>query len=360
MAFLAYLSQSRQRARRTSFPPFVDAEQGLAAMTDTKRGKVAPEASGLTLTVGEILVEIMATTTGMGFLEPQALKGPFPSGAPAIFIDQVARLGGSAGIIACVGRDDFGKMNMQRLETDGADISGIAVSDRFPTGTAFVRYRPDGSRDFVYNIAESAAGKLGMTEAAERLIARTGHFHVMGTALSIGGAREIIARASTSLRARGGSFSFDPNARKELIGDSDVAARFTELVNSADILLPSGDELFIAAGVDDEAAAVSALIARGVGEIVLKRGAAGSSRYGADGVRVDCAGFAVEEVDPTGAGDCFGAAYVTCRRRGMDPETSLYYANAAGAHAVTKLGPMEGAGSLRELEKFARGTARRT
>jgi hypothetical protein len=45
------------------------------------------------LTVGEILVEIVATTKGDGFREPQPLVGPFPSGAPAIFIDQIGRLG---------------------------------------------------------------------------------------------------------------------------------------------------------------------------------------------------------------------------------------------------------------------------
>jgi hypothetical protein len=43
---------------------------------------------GKIVTIGEILVEIMATTLGHGFLEAQTLIGPFPSGAPAIFIDQ--------------------------------------------------------------------------------------------------------------------------------------------------------------------------------------------------------------------------------------------------------------------------------
>ena len=45
------------------------------------------------LTVGEILVEIMAVEPGYGFRAPIPLIGPFPSGAPAIFIDQAARLG---------------------------------------------------------------------------------------------------------------------------------------------------------------------------------------------------------------------------------------------------------------------------
>ena len=35
------------------------------------------------LTIGEVLVEIVATTRGDGFREAVPLVGPFPSGAPA-------------------------------------------------------------------------------------------------------------------------------------------------------------------------------------------------------------------------------------------------------------------------------------
>ncbi|HMK96446.1 MAG TPA: hypothetical protein VK425_02805 [Acidimicrobiales bacterium] len=50
------------------------------------------------VTLGEILVEIMAKDRGQGFRQPVQLAGPFPSGAPAIFIDQVAKLGQPCGI----------------------------------------------------------------------------------------------------------------------------------------------------------------------------------------------------------------------------------------------------------------------
>ena len=120
------------------------------------------------VTIGEILVEIMATELGDGFLEPIPLVGPFPSGAPAIFIDQVAKLGQPCGLIGCVGADDFGRLNLDRLARDGVDVSAVAVHPELPTGSAFVRYRPDGSRDFVYNIRHSAAGAIGPSAAASR------------------------------------------------------------------------------------------------------------------------------------------------------------------------------------------------
>ncbi|MBX5223207.1 tagatose kinase [Rhizobium sp. NLR8a] len=320
---------------------------------------VAPETLGPTITIGEILVEIMATTVGAGFLEPQSLTGPYPSGAPAIFIDQVARLDGAAGIIASVGNDDFGRLNVERLRRDGVDVSAIAISADWPTGSAFVRYRQDGARDFVFNIARSAAGQIALTPAAETLVQRAGHVHVMGTALSIPGAREVVLYAIETVRARGGSVSLDPNLRKELLTDGDALKSFDKVLAAADLLLPSGDELFTAAGITDEASAVARLLERGIGEIVLKRGEQGASFFTHDLARVNCAAFAVDEIDPTGAGDCFGATYLTCRRKGMAPGAALLHANAAGARNVTRLGPMEGVSTLAELTAFIAETPRR-
>jgi fructokinase len=320
---------------------------------------LSADALGPTVCVGEILVEIVATTLGGGFLEAQPLVGPYPSGAPAIFIDQCARMGGSAAMIGTVGDDDFGRVNVERLRRDGVDVSAIAVDPDFPTGSAFVRYRADGSRDFVYNIATSAAARFGWSDTVAALIARAGHFHVMGTALSMPSACEVIDRALPLVKARGGSLSVDPNLRKELKLDAATERRFESLICAADLLLPSGEELERAAGVEGEDRAVRRLFEKGVREIALKRGQRGASVF-SDGLRADAPAFPVDEVDPTGAGDCFGGAYVACRRLGMAPAEALVYACAAGARNVTARGPMEGAGTRAQLDDFIARTARRT
>jgi len=102
------------------------------------------------MTMGEILVEIMATEPGQSLRTPGRLVGPFPSGAPAIFIDQVARLGHAAGIIGCVGDDDFGWLNIERLRQDGVDTSAITVLKEVVTGSAFVTYDQTGERHFIW------------------------------------------------------------------------------------------------------------------------------------------------------------------------------------------------------------------
>lgn len=323
---------------------------------------LAPDALGPTVTIGEILVEIVATTVGNGFTEPQPLIGPYPSGAPAIFIDQCGRIGGSAAMIGAVGADDFGRINLDRLSRDGVDVSGVAIDPDLPTGSAFVRYRADGNRDFCYNMWTSAAGRIGWTPAVEAVVTRAGHLHVMGTLLVRQEVWEVIGRALPIIKARGGTVSLDPNLRKELGADAAASARLAAMVRAADLTLPSGDELYIAAGLPPsagEAAALERLFALGVREVALKRGAAGSSAVFPDGIRIDAAAFEVDEVDPTGAGDCFGGAYVACRRLGMTPEAALTYANAAGARNVTMRGPMEGAGTRAELDAFIASTGRR-
>ena len=130
------------------------------------------------VTVGEILVEIMADERGHGFLEPLRLVGPFPSGAPAIFIDQVAKLGQACGIVGCVGDDDFGRVNLERLSRDGVDVKAVEVHPEYVTGSAFVRYRDDGDRDFVFNIKNSACGQLRLTQAALELLGAVSYTHL--------------------------------------------------------------------------------------------------------------------------------------------------------------------------------------
>ena len=196
--------------------------------------------SGKLLTVGEILVEIVATTKGEGFLTAQPLIGPFPSGAPAIFVDQVARIGAEAAILSRVGDDDFGTLNIKRLSDDGVDVSGIAVAPGEATGSAFVRYREDGSRAFVYNIAHSACGRLPMTPEAEALIDSCDHIHVMGTALSSPGLSAMTRAAIAQIKARGGTLSFDPNIRPEILNTPGLRDALDAVLDQTDLFLPLG------------------------------------------------------------------------------------------------------------------------
>lgn len=306
------------------------------------------------VTIGEIVVEIMAPTVGDGFREPIALEGPFPSGAPAIFIAQAAALGQPCGIVSCIGDDDFGRVNTDRLSSLGADISAISVSHDRPTGSAFVRYRADGSRDFIFNIRHSACAEIALTSEAEALIAGADHLHVMGSALSAESVLAAVLGAARVIKARGGSLSFDPNLRKEILGLPGMRAAMEQVLEMTDLFLPSGPELMLLTKATDPEGAVRELFERGIGTIVHKNGAGGATLHETNR-SIHQPAFPATEIDPTGAGDCFGGAFTALWLRDIDRAEALKLAAAAGARAVGIRGPMEGVSTMAELQTLIKG-----
>ena len=303
------------------------------------------------LVIGEVIVEIMADTKGDGFCAPQPLTGPFPSGAPAIFASQAARLGQPVALISGVGNDDFGRINLDRLRQNNVDVSAIRIDHERPTGSAFVRYRTDGSRDFVFNIQHSACGQLAVSERVDALVDTADHIHIMGSSLS---SPEFVRQnlaAAGAIKARGGSVSFDPNLRKEMLAAPGLQQAMRDILVMTDLFLPSGEELMLLTEATDEQAAIGEILDLGIGVIVHKKGAAGACLYDCNGI-VDTPSFAVEEVDPTGAGDSFGGAFTAHWLRGTPPGEALRYAAAAGALAVTKRGPMEGVCDQAQIDEF--------
>ena len=221
-----------------------------------------------------------------------------------------------------------------------------------------MRYREDGSRSFVFNIRHSASGRIALGDAAHEVIARSGHLHVMGTALSSPALVSAVITAAQAIKSRGGTVSFDPNLRPEVLRLPGLREACDALFAICDLFLPSGDELFLFTTARTVDEAVMEVLARGVRAIVHKQGATGATYYDRD-ITSTQPGFPVDEIDPTGAGDCFGATFVSAWLRGWPPHRSLAYAAASGALAVTRQGPMEGASSQDEIRAFlaARGAA---
>ncbi|MGH7087207.1 MAG: carbohydrate kinase family protein, partial [Acetobacteraceae bacterium] len=121
-----------------------------------------------------------------------------------------------------------------------------------------------------------------------------------------------------------------------------------------DIFLPSGPELTVPTEARSERAAIEELFALGIKAIVVKRAERGASYY--ERARaIHRPGFQVTEADPTGAGDCFGATFIGCLRRGLPVEECLSLANAAGALAVSRQGGMEGISTLAEMRLLMAG-----
>ncbi|HCY98805.1 MAG: hypothetical protein A3D16_14270 [Rhodobacterales bacterium RIFCSPHIGHO2_02_FULL_62_130] len=310
--------------------------------------------------IGELLVEFICTETDGRNLRAAPYVGPFPSGAPGIFIDQAARIarsfGGRAVFAGAVGDDAFGTVLLRRLEQDGVDLALIRVVKGVPTGTAHVSYNSDGSRDFVFNIAHSAAAHLPALAKIEAgfLAAGITLLHISGSMLGDPAMRAVGLALCENLAARGVAISLDPNIRPELISDAGYLETLQKIMALACYVLPSeadADVLF----PDQDFDAWSARLLTGAARVVvLKRGDQGCMGRDAGGT-VSLPAQPTSLVDPTGAGDCFCATFVTLLAAGHAMADALARANAAGALAVSHLGPMEGNSSLPEIDRILRG-----
>lgn len=310
------------------------------------------------VTVGEALVEIMRSERDRPLDAPAGFVGPFPSGAPAIFADAAARLGASVGFVGAVGEDAFGDCVLHRLQADGLDCAAIRrVPDRL-TGIAFVAYRSDGSRSFLFHLPQSAAALVERSQIPEGYLSDTRALHVMGSSLTLSDSmRETIYALAREVHGRGGRVSLDPNLRPELMPLERLRAICAPVLDVADVVLPSGPELTALTGTNTPEEGASQLLGRGVRLVALKQGEAGSTLYTREQA-LSIPAYCVEEVDPTGAGDCYDAALLV----GLDAGWSLYkaglFANAAGALATTRMGPMEGTFRREDVYAFMQSQGR--
>ncbi len=304
------------------------------------------------ITVGEILVEVLAKEVGQELSEPGVLLGPYPSGAPAICIDQAGKMGVRAAIIAKIGKDDFGLLNLQRLQHDGVDTSGVVETANNSTGVAFNTYFSDGSRKFLFHFSHAACGELSVEDINDEAIKSSRYLHIMGCSItgspSMG---EAIMHAVRVAVENGVKISFDPNIRPELL-QGKVMDYYREIIEATDVLLTGKSELKLLFGEDIETA-IRELLAKKDRLIVIKDGSRGTRLY-CRSEAFFVGTYPATELDPTGAGDCFDATFLSMVCMGAELRTAVHYANAAGAFAVGKVGPMEGNTFKAELDEYLR------
>lgn len=308
------------------------------------RTNTSPDTTFDIVSAGELLAEFVAEHRDQSFTRQGHFIGPFPSGAPAIFASQAARMGARVAFAGCVGADDFGAMILERLAADGIDTAAVGRDPGYPTATSFVRYKSDGERDFIFNLTHSAAARLHVDDDELDRLADCRFFHVMGSSLNAKAPIELIDTLVERVRRRGGRISFDPNVRPELLGDPASREAILRRIDDCDVLLPSEADIAWLRREEDtgpEDTITRLLRDKPMSLVVLKRAGAGSEAFSAHG-RLQAPALRVEERDPTGAGDCYGGALIAALIAGEPLSRALALASAAGAHAVTRTGPMAG------------------
>lgn len=295
------------------------------------------------VTMGELLCEIMRPAENVELYENGYFRGPFPSGAPGIFISTAARLGCSTCIIAGVGNDDFGKNILDRLKRDGVDVSRVLKSDKGSTGVAFVTYYSDGERKFIFHVDGTPAIEPKAPEDLKGL-EDTRYFHIMGCSLmsSLVFGKEIV-KTMNMFAEQGTKISFDPNIRMEMLHDPAAMNLVQEVFHNSSVFMPGVSELKQFTGKDNiEDAVKTAFENEKLELLVLKNGSKGSRIYNREGLVETMGVYKIEQEDATGAGDSFDAAFICGLVQGRSLKEAAEMGAAAGALNAAAFGPMEG------------------
>lgn len=283
------------------------------------------------LAFGEPLAEFNQTTSGSA----EWLLGY--GGDTSNFCVAAARQGVSTGYIGAVGDDRFGQGLRDMWQAEGVDHAHVHTDPRAATGVYFVSHDTSGHH-FDYLRAGSAASCYQSAQLPLQAIASARALHLSGISLAISqSACDAGFAAMANARAAGVMVSFDTNLRLRLWPLARARATIREALHMCDLCLPSWDDITVLLDCHERDAIIDTLLAWGLKLIALKMGADGC--YVATPTqRTLVAPHAVAAIDATGAGDCFGGAFVARVVAGDDAVTAARYANIAAALSTTGYG----------------------
>jgi sugar/nucleoside kinase (ribokinase family) len=254
----------------------------------------------------------------------------------------IASLGGKAGYIGKVRRDQLGEVFQHDIRAAGVEFTTRAAEQGPATARCLILVTPDGQRTM--NTYLGACVDLGPEDIDEGLIGRSKVLYLEGYLWDPPRAKEAMLRAANVAHAAG---------RKVALSLSDSfcigrhRAEFKRLIDDhVDILFANEAELLSLTEQSDYDAAVKAI--RGHCEhAVLTRGPRGALVVADELYEVDAE--PVERVvDTTGAGDLFAAGFLHGYTQGRSPADCARLGALCAAEVIGHYGARPEA-SLREL-----------
>jgi sugar/nucleoside kinase (ribokinase family) len=259
-------------------------------------------------------------------------------GSAAIMAVAAARLGLRVALVAAVGDDPAGRFMLGQLESEGVDVTAVAVRAGVPTGMTVALSRGE---DRAILTATGAVAALTAGDVPEALVRGARHLHVSSYFLIESSLGDGLGKIFAGARAAGISTSLDTNWDP---ADKWGGDRLRSVLAHTDLLVPNEAEALRIAGRATLPEAIGILAAAGC-RLAVKRGARGALCVG-DGQRHSVGLPPVHPVDATGAGDCFNAGLIAGLLRGLPLPEAAALGCAVGAASTQAAG---GTGSAPDL-----------
>lgn len=301
-------------------------------------------------TLGDAVVDLLPLKD----MQYQACAG----GAPVNVAVGAALLGQQSGFIGRVGNDAFGHFLCQTMADAGVNTQQVEFDDGHRTSTVLVSLDEQGDRRFEFLVNPSADQFLSPAALAPF---QADILHFCSLALVAPVCRQTLDQAITAIHAASGLVSFDINLREQMWGDSEAMRReITRAARQADILKMSEEEWFWLTQCEDFARARQTLENWPAKLKIVTRGEQGALVFW-QGQTLSFAGYAVDSVDTTGAGDAFMAGLLAGIAEHGWPESVsaltplIEQACGCGALATTQKGALKAIPARQTLAAFIQG-----
>jgi 5-dehydro-2-deoxygluconokinase len=321
------------------------------------------------ITIGRSSVDLYGVQVG-GRLEDMASFHKYIGGSPTNMAAGTARLGLKSGLITRVGDEHMGRFIRETLAAEGVDTRGVITDRERLTALVLLGIRDRERFPLIFYRENCADMALCEDDIDEALIADARAVVATGTHLSHPRTEAAVLKALALARRHGARTALDIDYRPNLWGLAGHAAGEERFIESAavtaklqstlhlfDLIVGTEEEFHIAGGSTDTIAALRAVRAVSKATLVCKRGAMGAAAFGGaipgsldDGEQGP--GFPIEVFNVLGAGDGFMSGLLKGWLTDADWPTSLKYANACGAFAVSRHGCTPAYPSWEELRFF--------
>lgn len=267
-------------------------------------------------------------------------------GGAALFTLSLAKLGMKLAFNGVLGKDDDGRYILNEFQKHGVDTQYIQISERNNTGIS-IALNSDKDRSFITYMGTNK--ELDLRQLDLRSVELARHVHLTGYR----GRRnhDDYMQMVAKLKAMGVTLSCD-------VGWDDTGEwheGIYELMKAVDIFFMNEAEAMHYTRCSREADGIAKLRTHS-SHFVIKMSSKGAIAC-IDGKVTRRAGFQVNSVDTTGAGDAFNAGYMFGYLAGKPVEECLLFGNACGACSVTNYGGSTGITDIDALQQFISATS---
>ncbi|KAB2722714.1 5-dehydro-2-deoxygluconokinase [Brucella intermedia] len=323
------------------------------------------------ITIGRSSVDLYGAQVG-GLLEDMASFNKYVGGSPTNIATGTARLGLKSALITRVGDEHMGRFLLRELEREGVDTRGIVTDPERLTALVILGIRDQQHFPLIFYRENCADMALCEDDIDPDFIAEAGCVLATGTHLSHPKTEAAVLKAIRLARGKGSRTALDIDYRPNLWGLSGhgdgenrfiesaaVTAKLQMTLHLFDLVVGTEEEFHIAGGSTDTLQALKAVRDVTNAALVCKRGPMGAVIF--EGAIPDSLnegqsgeGFPIDVFNVLGAGDGFMSGLLRGWLKGEDWPTSLKFANACGAFAVSRHGCTPAYPSWEELQYFFR------